>query len=290
VGLLNIELDGALANGQELQIGLGLTVGSTFTHWTPSLLSAPFGAPFVARIQNESGATPAQYIEATIAISETLAAMVTGAVEIPAAGSLWVRIVTAATAQNLRGTADYSESGLAGLADLKAFLGITATTHDALLALALLSASDRIRNHTRRHITGRTVLAERNWIGQTDFWALDDYPVQQVLEVRDSGGIVIDPSNYRIDGAGGALEGINGYPFLTDWTVDYVSGYASVPESLKGAAVMQAAHTFRLSQPGGNRLGDRGPAQAEAGSPGYVVDPWQPDVLEAIRPYVRLDP
>ena len=418
MGSVNFQLDGALSNGQEQRIALGLSIAVTFTAITPSVRTAPSGTALVVRLQKQSGGAPTDYIEATIVAGQLVGLVAVGSIAIPAGASsqIYLRVVTASAAQNLTLIAQFGEAtgtrailswnidgdapidaewmrmagpavgyqiraaavtprtppptvaahlafafldsagnpvnggltvtlaassgaysvawptgapplalpggctvvvtvtdlvdtdmvgalivleleapglgdALCSLDDLRLALGIDTSDADAALTLAIAGASEMIRGLTRRQLSlSRTITAERHVraggvpIGRLP---LREWPILSIAELRDGDGDVIDPSEYVVEAETGLLRSLSGAVWA-DLEVDYVTGFAGgIPPDLRLAAVLQAEYLFKQLEPGGGRLGNRGPAQAAVGSPGYLTDDWVPQALTLARRYAR---
>jgi hypothetical protein len=101
--IVNIHFPGTLADAQEYQLG-PFTENVTVTGFSPHCLVAPSGGSLVVRVQDATGASPANNIQATITTGNTiLAAAATGTFTITAGNAVYIRVVTASSAEFLGG-------------------------------------------------------------------------------------------------------------------------------------------------------------------------------------------
>lgn len=190
------------------------------------------------------------------------------------------------------GTPDTGDD-LCSVDDVRTLLGIDTPDQDGAIQLAVTAASEMLRSYTLRRLTELAfVTAERidpRGLSLAEL-RLREYPVISVSNLTDDDGNVVSPSSYAVDQAAGIVRGVGGYVFTEPVLVDYTIGYADgLPLDLRYAAMLQAGHLYQQAAGGGGRLGNRGPAQAEAGSPGYVIGPWQPDARDIADRYRRFE-
>lgn len=135
------------------------------------------------------------------------------------------------------------------LADLKAWLNITAATDDALLQRLLTTVSVCMQNWMNRVIPSATYTETRDGTG-TDTFMLSNRPVTAVSSVLVNGQIVL-PSPDGIQ-AGYVFSDMAVYLIgqvftrgRRNVTVSYTGGYATVPFDLAQACIEQAAYQYR---------------------------------------------
>jgi len=103
LALVNVDLTGSLANGQEYKLG-PFPAAVTITAFSPHVLVAPVSTALVVRVQSATGASPANFIQASIAAgSNVLASSATGSFTLAAGSPLFIRVVTASSAEFLGG-------------------------------------------------------------------------------------------------------------------------------------------------------------------------------------------
>lgn len=205
-----------------------------------------------------------------------------------------------ASSMSLRGyvvfelTSGVATGFLTTLGRVKRFKGITSSADDTLLNEIIASVSRRMQNHMRRLIVSSAIAAEKkNGRGQLSL-VLNEFPVitPPAVVVRDRDGDVVDTAEYAVETGGGRLlrvkDGVGG---AWEWgahnyEVDYTAGFATVPDDLAGAATEQVVYKFQQTQPGGDRLGDRGTVLDAAGSAQFLTGAWAPGVVDAMVPYV----
>jgi hypothetical protein len=156
----------------------------------------------------------------------------------------------------------------------------------------LMGTSERIVRRIGRRIVASNLTGElHDASGTDDRLVLKRHPITAVSEVRVDGTAIAAASYASDDDAGILYRRNEDDPDATSdvWprgrrhiAVDYSSGYVSVPEDLVTATVLQAASLWRLSVPGGNRLGQRGTILDAGGSAQFLTGPWAPGVLQMI--------
>jgi hypothetical protein len=193
-------------------------------------------------------------------------------------------------------------NGYATLNEVKAALRITDTVDDALLEMAVESASRLIDGHASRQFYSSGT-AVRYFVAQDDFVVeVDDLAngTVTIQTAQDADG-VFDTTwltdDYQLEPLNGILDGI-AWPFTQIRAVgDYlwpisggealikvtgVWGWPSVPIAIKQACIIQASRIFkRLDSPlGVAGFGDLGAIR--------VTRDLDPDVAQLVMPYKRM--
>lgn len=141
---------------------------------------------------------------------------------------------------------------LTTLAAVKAYLGITAATQDALLAALIDRGSAFAESYCGRTIASTVYSNEaydykRDGNGR-DMIFLRQVPVITFSSLSDK-GTVIDPTNYVIDTRVGIVRLVNGLTFSQNpqaVLATYTAGFASTPVDLEGAVIELVASKFKL--------------------------------------------
>jgi hypothetical protein len=193
-------------------------------------------------------------------------------------------------------------NGYATLSQVKAALRITDAVDDALLEMAVESASRLIDGHAGRQFYSAGT-AVRYFVAQDDFVVeVDDLASGTVTiqTAQDADGVydttwLID--DYQLEPLNGILDGIT-WPYTQIRAVgDYlwpisggealikvtgVWGWPSVPVAIKQACIIQASRIFkRLDSPlGVAGFGDLGAIR--------VTRDLDPDVAQLVMPYKRM--
>ncbi|MBR23357.1 MAG: hypothetical protein CMF57_13120 [Leifsonia sp.] len=262
---------------------------------------------FLRRTDNESGDVVAASVYGeTGAVGDSIdvslgdgiaSASATGSVT---SGEFYLRVTSSdSNSMNLSGWFEVTDSAglstvLVTLPRVKEYLGLSGSGDDDLLANIISGVSTRVKARTSRSIVSAAVSAEIHDGNADDTLVLRRRPVTTVAEVRIDGA-AIAAASYQIEPDAGILYRRDEDTPAADastWdagrrniSVDYTAGYLTVPEDLVLAATKQAAYEFRNSQPGGNRIGERGTILDAGGSATYLVGPWAPGVLEVLEQY-----
>lgn len=231
------------------------------------------------RRTDESGALVAQLRNAggdSITVTFGAAAQSatgTGSVSFAAGEPVLLRVTSAdATSQNLGGSFALAQSSaattfLTTLALVKSFLGVTASTHDALINELLPGVSKAIQNAIGRDILQQTITAEvHESPGRWKVIAAREFPILTLLAVRENDVALTVATEYRLwqDWGVQRLSGsATGAEIATAWAhgfveFDYDAGFASVPSDLEMIATAETAHAFKQTSAGGSRLGQLG--------------------------------
>jgi uncharacterized phiE125 gp8 family phage protein len=181
---------------------------------------------------------------------------------------------------------------LCSVSDVKQYLSISDSTHDALLGALVDGASEAIENFCRRRFA-TAEYTEYHDGGDSAILLLDHCPVQSVDEVRvDSrhdfeNGEPIDEDDYVLYPEEGLIVRIAGLfsAGTRNVRVIYTAGYAEVPNDVNRACVMLAAAWFNRGRQGADgiaseKLGDYAAKYASYSLP--------PQVTGLLTPYLEL--
>jgi hypothetical protein len=189
-------------------------------------------------------------------------------------------------------------NGYASLADVKASARITDTVDDALLELAVESASRLIDSYTQRYFynagTATRIFAPLdNYVAE-----IDDLISLSVLETSDGDtfGTTWAAKDYQLEPLNGQVDGLTGHPATRIRAVDDflfnlldqeatvrvtgVWGWSAVPTAVKQATVIQAARIFKRndSPTGIVGFGDMGAVRV-----GVQLDPDVKHLIDVYR-------
>ena len=193
-------------------------------------------------------------------------------------------------------------NGYASLAEVKAAARITDTVDDALLEIAIESASRAIDGHTHRnfYVAGTAATARVFAASNSDFVWVDDFASTTgfVLATSDNLDAVFSTtwtaSDYQLEPLNGVSEGVSwpytrirstgnkGFPYGSNLAGVQVTarwGWTAVPTAIKQACIILAGRQFkRYDSPlGVAGFGDLGAMR---------VSRVDPDVATLIEPYV----
>ena len=193
-------------------------------------------------------------------------------------------------------------NGYATLAEVKAAARITDSVDDALLEIAIESASRAIDGHTHRNFTvaGTAATARVFTATNSDFVWVDDVASTTGLVVKTADNLDANfattwvTADYQLEPLNGVSEGISwpytrirstgnkGFPYGSDLAGVQVTarwGWLTVPTAIKQACIILAGRQFkRYDSPlGVAGFGDLGAMR---------VSRVDPDVATLIEPYV----
>lgn len=185
------------------------------------------------------------------------------------------------------GTGPVTGPLLATLDRFKQYLGISDTADDTALQNILVGTSAKIQTYIGRSIIQKVVTGEKYDGPGADQLILDRYPVTAVSVTED--GVVLPAAAIDADERSGVV-----YRRTDDgaepacWTtgrrcisVDYTSGFATIPEDLVEQALKQAAYEWKQSD--GKRAGLRSQILDSGGTAEYLTGPWAPGVDATLR-------
>lgn len=189
-------------------------------------------------------------------------------------------------------------NGYCSLADVKASTKITDSVDDALLNLAVESASRLIDTYTQRYFYSAGT-ATRLFIPQDSYVTeLDDLISLTTLESSDGDtfDVTFLPKDYQLEPLNGEVDGIKPHPFTRVRAVDDylfnvldneatvrvtgVWGWPSVPTAIKQATIIQAARIFRRND---SPLGIAGFGEMGAVRVGVQLDPDVKHLIDVYR-------
>ena len=218
------------------------------------VLVAPSGGDLTVEIRDASS------LLATVTVLDgALSGAFTGAVAISSGTPLYLRVTAANDATDLRAALGFdADLALTTLARVKEFRRITTSANDGQLSELVEGVSRTLERYVGRPLVQRSHSGERRvGIGWAEI-VLDYFPVIGTPVVLLDGSALTEDVDFRTNADWGMLERISGDDAL-GWdgtvTVDYVSGFATIPADLRLAATKQVAHEFAQSSAGGGRLG-----------------------------------
>ena len=191
-------------------------------------------------------------------------------------------------------------NGYASLAEIKASARITDTVDDALLELAVESASRLVDSYTQRYFynagTATRLFAPLdNYITE-----IDDLISLSVLQTSDGDtfGTTWATKDYQLEPLNGVVDGLTGHPATRIRAVDDflfnlldgeatvritgVWGWSAVPTAVKQATIIQAARIFKRND---SPTGIVGFGELGAVRVGVQLDP---DVKHLVDPYRKV--
>lgn len=195
---------------------------------------------------------------------------------------------------------------LTTVARVKAFLNISVTDHDTLLGTLLNGVSAAMQAYMDRAIPQATYTDEKiDGSGLSDVLAVRHFPISTATAVvLRQGGAEVATGTYQVDYDRGHLVLSDGNGWFTQgwgygnggraWArgrriygVDYVGGYATVPEDLQNAAIRQVALEFKRSGAKGDRIGLTTTTLADGTVATYRGEAWAEGVREVMDAYRR---
>ena len=189
-------------------------------------------------------------------------------------------------------------NGYCSLADVKASARITDTVDDALLELAVESASRLVDSYTQRYFYNAGT-ATRLFVPLDSYVTeIDDLVSLSVLETSDGDdfGTTWAAKDYQLEPLNGYVDGLTGHPTTRIRAVDDflfnvldleatvrvtgVWGWSAVPTAVKQATVIQAARIFKRndSPTGIVGFGDMGAVRV-----GVQLDPDVKHLIDVYR-------
>jgi hypothetical protein len=191
-------------------------------------------------------------------------------------------------------------NGYCTLAEIKASARITDDVDNALLELAVESASRMVDSYTQRYFYNAGT-ATRIFAPQDSYVTeIDDLVSLSVLQTSDgdSFGTTWAAKDYQLEPLNGVVDGLTGYPSTRIRAVDDfifnmldgeatvritgVWGWSAVPVAVKQATVIQAARIFKRND---SPLGIAGFGEMGAVRVGVQLDP---DVKHLIDSYKKV--
>jgi hypothetical protein len=189
-------------------------------------------------------------------------------------------------------------NGYCSLADVKSSARIADNVDDAMLELAVESASRLIDSYTQRYFYNagtatRLFAPQDSYVTETD-----DLITLTTLQTSD--GETFDTTwqakDYQLEPLNGVVDGLTGYPAtriraIDDFIFTYLTGeatvritgvwgWSAVPTAIKQATVIQAARIFKRND---SPLGIAGFGEMGAIRVGTQLDPDVKQLIEAYR-------
>lgn len=176
---------------------------------------------------------------------------------------------------------------LAGLSELKEYLGIQNASQDTFLTACLERASAIIEDYLQRKIEAADY-SEKYDGKRANFIILEHYPVNSVTELKD-GDDVISADDYVLYEKEGIIRLKSGYfnNGLQNVQVQYNAGYTNVPQAIEEACLEIATMIYKNADTGEGRLGKGSISIPEGGTLRYVSK-LSPLLQEALRSYRRV--
>ena len=292
---------GDLIAGQEAQI-VGPVSASLVTRFAPSVNVAPVGADLVLRVQNEPGASPASFIDATIPAGSFVATPNTGALAIGAGGTIWIRVVSGPIGDDVasflygyveNNLADPPSSTFATLSQVKAQGKLVTAEADTELPIIIQAVTLAMQKYMGRQIIEATYTNERHSVFiETEKLYTSEWPISSVSAVEVDGSVV-DPGEYELVQPAGDRPGYLycfglWQPSRSRTLLTYTAGYSATPSDLVQACVRQTLYLFMQGAQGGARLGEKSRADGGGGSTLYITDDWLADVKRVLDQYRRI--
>ena len=191
-------------------------------------------------------------------------------------------------------------NGYCSLADVKASARITDNVDDAMLELAVESASRLVDSYTQRYFYNAGT-ATRLFTPQDSYITeIDDLVSITTLQTSDGDnfGTTWASKDYQLEPLNGVVDGLTGYPAtriraIDDFLFNYLDGeatvritgvwgWSAVPTAVKQATVIQASRIFKRND---SPLGIAGFGEMGAVRVGTQLDP---DVKQLIEPYRKV--
>jgi hypothetical protein len=189
-------------------------------------------------------------------------------------------------------------NGYCSLAEIKASARITDTVDDALLELAVESASRMVDSYTQRYFYNAGT-ATRLFAPQDSYVSeIDDLITLTTLQTSDGDnfGTTWAAKDYQLEPLNGNVDGLTGHPTTRIRAVDDfifnvldgeatvrvvgVWGWSAVPVAVKQATVIQAARIFKRND---SPLGIAGFGELGAVRVGVQLDPDVKHLIDVYR-------
>jgi hypothetical protein len=189
-------------------------------------------------------------------------------------------------------------NGYATLSEIKASARITDTIDDALLELAVESASRMIDSYTQRYFYNAGT-ATRLFVPQDNYLTeIDDAIAITAIETSDGDnfGTTWQTKDYQLEPLNGTVDGLTGHPAtriraVDDFLFNVLAGeatvrvtgtwgWSAVPVAVKQATVIQAARIFKRND---SPLGIAGFGDMGVVRVGSQLDPDVRQLVEVYR-------
>lgn len=191
-------------------------------------------------------------------------------------------------------------NGYCSLAEVKASARITDNVDDAMLELAVESASRLVDSYTQRYFYNAGTATRLFAPLDSYVTEIDDLITLTTLQTSDGEtfGTTWAAKDYQLEPLNGVVDGLTGYPAtrvraVDDFIFTYLDGeatvkitgvwgFSAVPTAIKQATVIQAARIFKRND---SPLGIAGFGEMGAVRVGTQLDP---DVKQLIEPYRKV--
>ena len=269
-----------LSNGQEI-INTGLRQAFFIDTFRPSIQVPSNTGDVIIRIQNESGTSPAQFIQATIPEGLTFGDRVNGRIDFVADALIYLRIIQEdGFADGLQVPLEVVGVEFIGLDDfttaslVNAYRGKDADADLAVLEDLIAQVTEAMRSYMGRRMNQEVVVAEKHDGSLTDALTVKIKPLVTVEELRIDDE-VIPAADYVL----GLAEGL---VFLKDVKygagrrnveIDYTGGFLELPADLVLAATKQVIYEHLLTGKNG-RIGERSTVLQDGGQLHNVGRTW----------------
>ncbi len=296
-------IPGLLTNYVDVDLFAGyFALQQTLAEFQPAVTEAPSGGSLSVSL-NTAIDGGGDGLDAVIPDGATTpAAPVTGAVNVPAATTLYLRITAeSGSPANFYGyfyvdAAAGVASALTTLSRVKAFKSISGSDNDVLINQLILGVSVAMQSYMRRNILTVAITAEKHDAnGLQDSIILDEYPILSSPEVVIRyNGTVVDTDTYAVDDAAGEVIQVQsgvGTPWAAGrlaYEADYWAGYEQVPEDLAAIATKQVVHELLQTAAGESRLSLRGVVLDPGGDAQYMTGAWVPGAERVMNFYRNL--
>lgn len=185
-----------------------------------------------------------------------------------------------------------ASTDLCVVSDVKSYLGLSDSSHDALLASLIAAASEAIENYCRRRFATMQYTEYRDG-SDSALLLLDHSPIQSISEIRESANRdferadPLDEEDYVFYAHEGLLLRTSGiFPEgLRNVRVTYTAGYAAVPADVQHACVALVAAWFNRGHQGGDGLESEQLGDYSARYSSYSLPP---EATALLIPYLEL--
>ena len=185
-------------------------------------------------------------------------------------------------------------------ANVKTYLGITGSSHDALILQLVERVEAAFEAETRRAIAQVSITNERHsGHGRALELILREWPIDTVSVTLDGTALAADEFDVAQDPESGKVYYTpNGDSKPVPWpagnwnvVVDYDGGYASadVPADILNGITEAVAWLYKKTEPGGDHLTERSATGLDGVTQTFLVDAWPPNFERLIAKYRRYD-
>ena len=177
--------------------------------------------------------------------------------------------------------------------NVKAYLGLSGSTHDALLTTLVSAASDAIEAYCGRAFAAADhteyLDGDDNGVRRSDL-LLQHYPILSVTSIHDdpdrdwSDGDLVNSDDYTFYADEGrvVLDSGSFHTGRRSVKVVYRAGYEAIPDDLQQACAILTAAWFNRGRQGGDGLSGEGLGQYRAD---YDTNAWPAAARQLLKPY-----